>query len=140
MGSGILLITHDMGVVAQTADDVAVMYLGRVVESADVRSIFKRPRHPYTAGLLKSLPSLSSRGQRLPSIPGSVPSLTRIPPGCPFHPRCPFAQPGRCDIGGPPPLEEIEPGHNVACVRAREIEAELRKVADGTVSRAPEAT
>jgi oligopeptide/dipeptide ABC transporter ATP-binding protein len=126
MGSGILLITHDMGVVAQTADDVAVMYLGRVIESADVRSIFKSPRHPYTAGLLKSLPSLSERGQRLPSIPGSVPSLTRIPPGCPFHPRCPYAQPGRCDVGGPPPLEQLEPGHQVACVRAREIEVELR--------------
>jgi oligopeptide/dipeptide ABC transporter ATP-binding protein len=126
MGSGILLITHDMGVVAQTADEVAVMYLGRVVEAADVRTIFKSPRHPYTWGLLKSLPSLSERGGRLPSIPGSVPSLTNIPPGCPFHPRCPFAVPGRCDVGGPPPLVEIEPGHEVACVRAEEIEGELR--------------
>jgi oligopeptide/dipeptide ABC transporter ATP-binding protein len=124
-GAGILLITHDMGVVAQTADDVAVMYLGRVVESADVRSIFRSPRHPYTAGLLQSLPSKSAPGGRLPSIPGNVPALTRIPGGCPFHPRCPFAVRGRCDVGGPPPLETIEPGHAVACVRADEIAAEL---------------
>jgi oligopeptide/dipeptide ABC transporter ATP-binding protein len=124
-GAGILLITHDMGVVAQTADDVAVMYLGRVVESADVRAIFRAPRHPYTAGLLKSLPGKSAPGGKLPSIHGSVPALTQIPPGCPFHPRCPFAVRGRCDVGGPPPLEAIEPGHQVACVRANEIAVEL---------------
>jgi oligopeptide/dipeptide ABC transporter ATP-binding protein len=125
LGAGILLITHDMGVVAQTADEVSVMYLGRVVESADVQTIFRSPRHPYTAGLLKSLPSRSEKGERLPSIPGSVPPLTRIPPGCPFHPRCPFAVKGRCDVGGPPPLEEVEPGHTVACVRADEIKDQL---------------
>jgi oligopeptide/dipeptide ABC transporter ATP-binding protein len=127
MDAGILLITHDIGVVAQTADEVAVMYLGRVVESADVRTIFRSPRHPYTAGLLKSLPSLSQRGSRLPSIPGSVPSLTAMPAGCPFHPRCPFALPGVCDVGGPPPLKTLAPGLEVACVRADEIETALRE-------------
>jgi len=107
LGTSVLLITHDLGVVAQTADDVAVMYLGRVVEHADVRSIMKDPRHPYTMSLLKSLPSMSMDKARLPSIEGSVPSLTEIPPGCPFHPRCPYAKPGLCDVGGPPELEEV---------------------------------
>jgi oligopeptide/dipeptide ABC transporter ATP-binding protein len=125
LGAGILLITHDMGVVAQTADEVAVMYLGRIVESGGVQQIFESPRHPYTMGLLESLPSRSTRGQRLPSIPGSVPSVSRIPPGCPFHPRCPYAVHGACDVGGPPALESLEPGHDVACVRAREIQVEL---------------
>jgi len=126
-GAGVLLITHDMGVVAQTADEVAVMYLGRIVERGRVQQIFKTPRHPYTMGLLKSLPSRAVRGQRLPSIPGSVPSVSNIPPGCPFHPRCPYALRGVCDVGSPPPLEAIEPGHDVACLRAREIQVELTR-------------
>ncbi|MDP6505358.1 MAG: ABC transporter ATP-binding protein, partial [Planctomycetota bacterium] len=83
MGTSTLLITHDLGVVAQMADDVAVMYLGRIVEQGDVRTIMKEPRHPYTAGLLKSLPSQAMDKDRLPSIDGSVPSLTHLPPGCP---------------------------------------------------------
>jgi oligopeptide/dipeptide ABC transporter ATP-binding protein len=127
LGTGILLITHDLGVVAQTADDVAVMYLGRIVERGDVRTIMKRPRHPYTMALLRSLPSLSRHAARLPSIEGSVPSLTDIPPGCPFHPRCPYAQKGRCDVGDPPPLEPLETGHDVACVRVAEIPAEVAR-------------
>jgi oligopeptide/dipeptide ABC transporter ATP-binding protein len=122
LGTSVLLITHDIGVVAQTADEVAVMYLGRVVEQSDVRSVLKRPMHPYTIGLLKSLPGLASKDQRLRSIEGSVPSLLEIPPGCPFHPRCPWAQKGRCDVGGPPPLRMLKPDHNVACVRAEEIQ------------------
>jgi oligopeptide/dipeptide ABC transporter ATP-binding protein len=126
-GAGVLLITHDMGVVAQTADEVAVMYLGRIVERGSVREIFASPRHPYTMGLLRSLPSRAVRGQRLPSIPGSVPAITSIPGGCPFHPRCPYALRGVCDVGSPPALGAIEPGHDVACVRAREIQAELNK-------------
>jgi oligopeptide/dipeptide ABC transporter ATP-binding protein len=120
-GAGILLITHDMGVVAQTADEVAVMYLGRIVERGSVQQIFKSPRHPYTMGLLKSLPSRGVRGQRLPSIPGSVPSVSNIPPGCPFHPRCPYALRGRCDVGSPPALELVGTGHEAACVRVHEI-------------------
>jgi oligopeptide/dipeptide ABC transporter ATP-binding protein len=121
MDTSVLLITHDLGVVAQTADEVAVMYLGRVVEQAAVRPLMKEPMHPYTRGLLLSLPSLAKTHSRLPSIEGSVPSLTEIPPGCPFHPRCPYMEKGRCDVGGPPPLREIKQGRTVACVRAEEI-------------------
>jgi oligopeptide/dipeptide ABC transporter ATP-binding protein len=121
MRTSVLLITHDLGVVAQIADDVAVMYLGRIVERSDVRTIIKSPRHPYTMGLLKSLPSLALNKARLPSIEGSVPNPTERPPGCPFHPRCPYAQKGRCDIGGHPPLEEIAENHAAACLRVHEI-------------------
>ena len=125
LGTAILLITHDLAVVAQTADDVVVMYCGRVVESAPVREVMKRPRHPYTRGLLMSLPALAgARSRRLPSIAGSVPSLTDLPRGCPFHPRCPHAQPGRCDQGEPPPLRPLAEGHRVACLRAEELAAE----------------
>ncbi len=120
LDSGVLLITHDLGVVAQTADEVAVMYLGRIVERSDVRSVLKAPRHPYTIGLLRSLPSLS-HGQRLPSIAGSVPGLSDMPPGCPFHPRCPHARAGLCDRGTQPALREIAPDHAVACHLAEEI-------------------
>ncbi len=120
LGCSVLLITHDLGVVAQVADEVAVMYLGRIVERGPVRDVLKRPRHPYTQGLLKSIPSLN-RGQRLASIPGSVPSLNAIPAGCPYHPRCAFAQSGRCDVGGPPILRPMGPKHDAACVRAEEI-------------------
>ncbi|MCX7048329.1 MAG: ABC transporter ATP-binding protein [Candidatus Sumerlaeota bacterium] len=125
LGTSILLITHDLGVVSQMADDVAVMYLGRIVEQAGVREIIKQGRHPYTMGLLASLPSLGHHHERLPAIEGSVPSLTEIPPGCPFHPRCPYCVLGRCDIGGPPPLEVIAPGHTAACIRIKEIMKEL---------------
>jgi oligopeptide/dipeptide ABC transporter ATP-binding protein len=121
-GTSTLLITHDLGVVAQTADEVAVMYLGRIVEQSAVIPLFRNPRHPYTRALMQSLPSLSKgRGSRLPSIQGSVPSLTDIPPGCPFHPRCQYAQAGRCDVGHPPPLETLAEDHKVACLRAMEI-------------------
>jgi len=137
LGTAILLITHNLGVVAQMADEVAVMYLGRIVERASVRTILKSPRHPYTLGLLASLPGLTrkkpgdtvalglpsrqARRGRLFSIRGSVPSLTEIPSGCPFHPRCPYFEPGRCDVAGPPPLELVAEGHQVACFRAGEI-------------------
>jgi oligopeptide/dipeptide ABC transporter ATP-binding protein len=121
MGMSVVLITHDLGVVGQTADDVAVMYLGRMVEQAPLRPLMKSPRHPYTRGLLQTLPSLSRRGQRLASIPGAVPSLTAVPPGCPFHPRCPYRQDGRCDLGPPPALRTLPDGRRVACVRAEEI-------------------
>ncbi len=120
-GTSILLITHDLGVVAQTADDVAVMYLGRVVERADVRTVMKAPRHPYTQGLLASLPSLSLDEEHLPSIRGSVPSLTAIPPGCPFHPRCPHFKPGVCDQGGPPSLTDLGNDHSAACYRLADL-------------------
>jgi len=122
MGTSILLITHDLSVVAQMADDVAVMYLGRVVEQGSVRTIIKNPRHPYTMGLLASLPGVHKHEKkRLSSIPGSVPSLTRIPKGCPFHPRCEYCKPGVCDIGSVPTLQSVAEDHTVACLRAGEI-------------------
>jgi peptide/nickel transport system ATP-binding protein len=129
LGTSVLLITHDLGVVAQVADEVAVMYLGRVVERADVRTIMKAPKHPYTIALLKSLPSISMEQETLPSIKGSVPSLTQIPPGCPFHPRCEFYEPGVCDVGNPPPMVSLESEHEVACLR-------LDAVAGGVESKA----
>jgi peptide/nickel transport system ATP-binding protein len=107
LGMALLLITHDLGVVAQMADEVLVMYLGRVVERGPVRTVLGKPRHPYSMGLLASLPSLTPVGQRLPSIPGAVPALGDIPAGCPFHPRCAHAEPGRCNTGGPPPLLRV---------------------------------
>ncbi len=122
MGCSVLLITHDLGVVAQSADDVAVMYLGRIVECGPVRDILKFPRHPYTQGLLRSIPSLNT-GRRLASIPGAVPSLAAIPPGCPFHPRCPHALEGVCNVGEPPALRELSASRGVACFRANEIPA-----------------
>jgi len=121
LGTSILLITHNLGVVAQMAEEVGVMYLGRVVELADVRALMKTPRHPYTIGLLKSLPSLAMNKARLPSIRGSVPSASERPTGCPFHPRCPYAEPGRCDVGDPPPIEDLGGGHMAACLRVHEI-------------------
>jgi peptide/nickel transport system ATP-binding protein len=89
-GMALLLITHDLGVIAEMADDVAVMYAGQIVEHADVRSLFKSPKHPYTVGLLSSLPTLATtRAARLHAIAGTVPNLLRLPPGCRFAPRCP---------------------------------------------------
>jgi peptide/nickel transport system ATP-binding protein len=126
LGTSTLLITHDLGVVGQIADDVAVMYLGRIVEQGPVRSVLKNPRHPYTISLLQSLPSLAMNKARLPSITGSVPSLNAIPPGCPFHPRCPHAKAGLCDAGRPPVREAATPDHTVACLRWRDVEGSAR--------------
>jgi oligopeptide/dipeptide ABC transporter ATP-binding protein len=119
IGCSVLLITHDLGVVAQMADEVAVMYLGRLVEQGPVREVLRHPIHPYTQGLLRSIPSLNV-GRRLASIPGAVPSLLAIPAGCPFHPRCPQARPGLCDGGPPPLMRTIAPARTVACVLAGE--------------------
>ncbi len=124
-GASVLFITHDLGVVAQMADEVAVMYLGRIVESGPVRDVLKNPRHPYTAGLLASRPGHSA-GRHLPVIAGSVPSLDAIPSGCPFHPRCPHRLPGLCDTGTAPALQEISPYHFSACLRAEEISNSAR--------------
>jgi len=130
LNSSVLLITHDLGVVAQTADEVVVMYLGRIVEQAPIRPLMKAPAHPYTRGLLESLPALADAGagsggggrrERLASIPGSVPSPMDVPAGCPFHPRCRYMRPGLCDRGSPPPLRTLAPGRKVACFRAEEI-------------------
>lgn len=121
LGTSTILITHDLGVVGQLCDDVVVMYLGRTVEVGPIREIIKRPRHPYTQGLLASLPSMSMTVSKLPSIKGSVPSLNAIPPGCPFHPRCPHYQPGLCDVGGRPELVQVGDDHQAACLRVKEI-------------------
>jgi peptide/nickel transport system ATP-binding protein len=90
-GTAIMLVTHDMGVIAETAHRVAVMYAGRVVEIGPVRTIVKRPSHPYTAGLMASIPRIAGRRGRLEQIDGAMPRLNAIPPGCPFSPRCPKA-------------------------------------------------
>jgi oligopeptide/dipeptide ABC transporter ATP-binding protein len=120
--SSIVLITHDLGVVAGVADRVLVMYAGRVCESADVEPLFYEPRHPYTRGLLGSLPRLDGRTpRRLVRIPGQPPSLISLPPGCSFNPRCAFAEvPGRCDASVPE-LREVGPAHLAACHRVEEI-------------------
>jgi peptide/nickel transport system ATP-binding protein len=113
MGMSVLLITHDLGIVAETCERVLVMYAGRFVERASAASLYRRPRHPYTAGLLASSPRLGNRRQVLPTIPGMVPSPGQRGPGCHFADRCPRAA-ARCRIETPP-LEEIEPGHDAAC-------------------------
>ena len=101
----LMLITHDMGVIAQMADDVAVMYLGRIIEYAPVRSVFGQPRHPYTRSLLRSVPDLRARPRsRLATIGGAVPQPNARPKGCAFHPRCPDTIAGRCDVVSPAPV------------------------------------
>ncbi|MBC2868211.1 ABC transporter ATP-binding protein [Streptomyces mexicanus] len=110
---GLILITHDLGVVADVADKIAVMYAGRIVEQAPVHELYRRPAHPYTRGLLESIPRLDHKGRELYAIKGLPPSLTRIPPGCAFHPRCPMAREVcRTDV---PPLYEVSPTRGSAC-------------------------
>ena len=119
LGMSVLLITHDLGVVAETADRVAVMYAGQVVEYCDVRAAFRQTRHPYTAGLLASLPKLGEQQETLRVIPGTVPNPAHFPSGCRFHPRCPIAI-ERCR-SEMPELREVERGHFARCHRAEEI-------------------
>jgi peptide/nickel transport system ATP-binding protein/oligopeptide transport system ATP-binding protein len=136
-GASVMLITHDLGVIAETADRVIVMYAGQIVETGDVDTIFDRPMHPYTSGLLQSIPRLTEDKDRLHSIEGIVPSPFDMPKGCRFAPRCPLADaqctswgagpgPGRSPSPSPGPgareavpLVAIEPGHEVRCVKAR---------------------
>jgi peptide/nickel transport system ATP-binding protein len=114
-GMAIMLITHDLGVIAEMATDVAVMYLGRVVEQAPVDDIFHAPRHPYTQALLRSIPRMRSRSrERLNPIAGAVPHPYDRPAGCPFHPRCPQFMPGRCDAEEPT-LRPVGDKHTVSC-------------------------
>ena len=116
-GMSMLLVTHDLGVVARETDRVAVMYLGRIVESASTAALFARPLHPYTAALMRSIPRLGQTRRRLAAIPGNVPDPSLRPSGCSFHPRCPLAEPvcGKED----PALEELQSGHFAACHVAR---------------------
>jgi len=122
LGMGLVLITHDLGVVAQTAQRVIVMYAGKKVEEADVETLFANPRHPYTRGLMASMPAVASLGTntdtRLTEIPGMVPSLTNLPKGCAFAPRCGLAI-ARCREEYPP-LQAWDTGHLAACWRAAE--------------------
>jgi peptide/nickel transport system permease protein len=120
-GMSILLITHDLGVVADMCDDAVVMYAGQVVEKADVQTLLTRPRHPYTAGLLASIPDALRKASQLKQIPGRVPPAWAWPPGCRFHPRCPHAAAG-CRI--PQSMQAIGPGHEVRCSRVNEISVE----------------
>ena len=117
LGMAIMLITHDMGVVAETCQRVVVMYAGKVVEEAPVEALFGNPRHPYTQGLIRSIPRVdraAEHKERLEAIPGTVPSLLDPPPGCRFAARCKYAM-DVC-VRGMPPLKEVGPGHRVACV------------------------
>jgi oligopeptide transport system ATP-binding protein len=110
---GLILITHDLGVVADVADKIAVMYAGRIVETSPVHEIYKRPAHPYTKGLLDSIPRLDQKGRELYAIKGLPPNLLHIPPGCAFNPRCPMAQDVcRTDV---PPLFDVGPERASAC-------------------------
>jgi len=119
LGMGIIMITHDLGVVAETCDDVAVMYCGKIVEKSDVKSIFNKPMHPYTKGLMESIPSFDSteKGERnrLPTIEGMVPSLHDLPIGCSFQDRCPYVLEDCRGIKGTPVLEKQVNGHEVSC-------------------------
>ncbi|MGI5212109.1 ABC transporter ATP-binding protein [Plantactinospora sp. CA-290183] len=114
-----ILITHDLGVVADVADRIAVMYAGRIVEHADVHSLYRAPAHPYTKGLLESIPRLDQRGQRLTTIKGLPPNLMRIPSGCPFHPRCPYAQ--QVCVDTVPANRSLGGGRTSACHFAEEV-------------------
>jgi len=113
LGTAIILITHDLGVIAELADDVIVMYAGQVIERCSVERLFAEPQHPYTIGLLGSIPRLHLEQERLAAIQGFVPNAAALPPGCRFHPRCPFAvDKCRHEV---PPLMEITPQHEAAC-------------------------
>jgi oligopeptide transport system ATP-binding protein len=111
---GLILITHDLGVVADVADRIAVMYAGRIVEQADAFDLYAQPGHPYTKGLLDSIPRLDQKGETLSAIGGLPPNLMHIPPGCPFNPRCHYAQ-DICRADPPPPLREVARHRFAAC-------------------------
>jgi oligopeptide transport system ATP-binding protein len=126
-GMGLVLITHDLGVVNEVADKVAVMYAGAAVETGTVDDVFSRPAHPYTEGLMSSIPQVEAKGGRLQPITGQPPNLARIPSGCSFHPRCTHrrlgaaARPGEeCSVDVPP-LRPVLPGREAACHYSEEV-------------------
>lgn len=132
LGMSIILVTHDLGVIAQMCDRVAVMYAGQIVEMTDTVTLFSRPRHPYTYGLMGSLPNEETAGTTLEAIKGSPPNLAHLPEGCPFSPRCKYA----CDLcrRERPALTEVEPGHLARCHRL-DVTASFQgliEVPDGT--------
>jgi peptide/nickel transport system ATP-binding protein len=130
----VVIITHDLGVVAHMADEIAVMYAGRIVEHASTLDLFKAPEHPYTWGLLGSIPTLGpEREERLVPISGRPPSLINLPGGCSFHPRCPYVQPDHMTID--PALEPLpdNPRHKVACLLEHETRVKLwKELREGT--------
>jgi peptide/nickel transport system ATP-binding protein len=121
-GMAVMLITHNLGVVAEMADEVVVMYLGKIVEHTDVVSLFYNPQHPYTQSLLDSIPRIGKRVEDLEVIAGSVPDPMNIPRGCPFHTRCREFLPGLCDVEVPE-LKPVAHGHTVSCLRRKEMSA-----------------
>jgi peptide/nickel transport system ATP-binding protein len=122
MGLGVLFITHDLGVVAQTCDRVAVLYGGQVMETTDGEELFYNPEHPYTEGLLASTPDAQARAERLYAIPGTVPPAWDWPAGCRFHPRCKYSKAGQCDSGA---VSLTGPtSHQIRCVRSTELSLE----------------
>lgn len=121
-GMGIVFITHDLGVIAQTADRVAVMYLGRLVEQGPVRNVIRNPAHPYTRGLINALPKLDDLDAPLTPVAGDIPSPLERPAGCVFHTRCPVAIEGKCDKDAPE-MYPMEPDHDAACFVAARQEA-----------------
>ena len=123
MGMAVLLITHDLGIIAEVADEVYVMYAGKVVEHAQTLELFKRPKHPYTVGLLSSIPDLRESKEELDAIPGVVPSPGTYPKGCRFQDRCPMVI-DRCRAEEPP-LVDVGNGHNSACFRTNEVKLEV---------------
>jgi oligopeptide transport system ATP-binding protein len=133
---GLILITHDLGVVADVADKIAVMYAGRIVEHADVYDLYARPAHPYSKGLLESIPRLDQKGQELAAIGGLPPNLMRIPAGCSFNPRCRYAQ-DVCRVDPPPALREVGHHRRSACHFAEDVLAgtarTTRRAIDGEV-------
>ncbi|MGD7788295.1 ABC transporter ATP-binding protein [Propionibacteriaceae bacterium Y1700] len=120
---GLILITHDLGVVADVADRIAVMYAGRIVEQADVHDVYRQPAHPYTKGLLESIPRIDQKGQELAAIGGLPPNLLNIPPGCPFNPRCTYAI-DDCREGEPPALQPVGERRMAACLRSDDVLAD----------------
>jgi len=120
-GMALVLISHDLGVIADTCERVCVMYAGRIVEESSADALFDAPLHPYTRGLLAALPSLEGPRRRLDPVRGAVPEPWNLPPGCPFAPRCPWHI-AACDAGVPP-LDPKQPGRRAACIRANETVA-----------------
>jgi peptide/nickel transport system ATP-binding protein len=126
LGMAVIIITHDLGVVAEIADEIAVMYAGRIVEKANADTIFSAPEHPYTWGLLSSIPRLDTpRGEELVPIAGRPPSLINLPGGCSFHPRCPYVREAHKRVD--PTLDPVpgNPDHGVACLLAPEVRRRL---------------
>jgi peptide/nickel transport system ATP-binding protein len=126
LGTTMIFITHDLSLAAELADRVAVMYAGRIVELGDVYEVFYRPKHPYTYALMKTVPKLTSVDEELYPIPGSPPDMVNMPPGCKFHPRCPYAADVCKQVE--PPDEWVASGHLVACHLWRELKLEVRSL------------